>query len=82
MPSASGPDAALRLRAGAAGGPDHSPLTASWTTATSLTKPYWDPCIHGVTPRPHRALDERTPRAAHLAAEHCGQRAAFGGPAT
>ncbi|HEV8424244.1 MAG TPA: integrase core domain-containing protein [Actinomycetes bacterium] len=34
------------------------------------------------TLRPHQALDERTPRAAHLAVEHCDWRVAFGGPAT
>jgi thioredoxin reductase len=34
------------------------------------------------TLRPHRALDERTPRAAYLAVEHCDERVAFGGPAT
>jgi hypothetical protein len=33
------------------------------------------------TLRPHQALDERTPRAAYLAVEHCDWRVAFGGPA-
>jgi transposase InsO family protein len=34
------------------------------------------------TLRPHQALDERTPRAAYLAVEHCDERVAVGGPAT
>jgi putative transposase len=34
------------------------------------------------TVRPHQGLDERTPRAAYLAVEHCDERVAFGGPAT
>jgi len=33
------------------------------------------------TLRLHQALDERTPRAAYLAVEHCDARVAFGGPA-